>query len=165
MAAALASVGAALASVAVNSLGAARWATGTRVTLTVTIIFAMAILIMFTIVSSSSEASASHGGGVGAGVGVRGGAGTAIRTDTMVTAIHTMATAMAGTDLAMVNMATVNLPMVNLAMVNMAMPANPELPNYSADYNARVITMDPLTESWGRKPGARSGHTNANTAT
>ena len=35
--------------------------------------------------------------------------------------------------------------------------ASPELPNYNAGCNARVITMDPLTESWGHKRGAQSG--------
>jgi hypothetical protein len=52
-----------------------------------------------------------------------------------------------------------------VAMVNMAKPASPELPNYNADSNALVITMDPLTESWGHKPGTQSGRTNGNTAT
>jgi hypothetical protein len=70
----------------------------------------------------------------------------------------------------MANMATVKAAMakmatVRVAMVNMAMPANPEFPNYNADCNAPVITMDPSMESWGRKRGAQSGRTNGTTAT
>src|SRR5262249_513652 len=126
----------------------------------------MVTLIMFTTTSSLSVASASHGGGGGAGAGVRGGGGTRIRMDTTVTAIPTgMDTAVAMVKVATANMAMANVAMVKVAMVNMAMPASPELPNYNADCNAPVITMDPLMESWGRKRGPQSGRTNGTTAT
>jgi hypothetical protein len=55
--------------------------------------------------------------------------------------------------------------MVKMAMVNTERPANPELPNYNADCNALVITMDPLTESWDHRRDAQSGRTSKSTET
>jgi len=187
-----ASAEAALASAAVNLLGAARWATRTAATgmaVTGTATTGMAVigtattgtgtvtLIMFTTTLFLSVASASHGGGVGAGAEVRGGDGTRIRMDTTVTAIPTgMVTAM-GMDMAvamvnmatdkvaMVNMATDKVAMVKMATANMAKPANPELPNYNVGCNGPVITADLLTESWGHKPGTQFERTNGTTGT
>jgi hypothetical protein len=78
--------------------------------------------------------------------------------------------AMAVTNTAMVTVDTATAmatteTKAEMAMVNMATAANPELPNYSADYNALVIIMDPLTEFWGHKLGAQSGRTNGSTGT
>ena len=44
-------------------------------------------------------------------------------------------------------------------------PADPESPSCNGGCHALAITMDPLTESWGRKRGAQSGRTSKTTIT
>ena len=104
---------------------------------------------------SSLAVLAFPGGGVGAGVhGLAGDGATRMDitgTVTRTTALATMATAMDTGP--------------SISMDSMEIAASPESPNYNAGCNALVITTDPLTESWGDKRGAQSGHTNRTTAT
>ena len=43
--------------------------------------------------------------------------------------------------------------------------ADPESPSYNGGCHELAITMDPSTESWGRKRGAQSGRTSKTTIT
>ncbi len=65
------------------------------------------------------------------------------------------------TDMAMVT-ATDMAPSTSLATET---AANPESPSCNSGCHGLAITMDPSTESWGRKRGARSGRTSKNTIT
>ena len=46
-----------------------------------------------------------------------------------------------------------------------ATPADPESPSCNGGCHGLAITMDPSTESWGRKRGAQSGRTSKTTIT
>ena len=166
LAVALASVEAGLASMAVNSLGAG-WAHGMAATGMAATGTGTATLIMFTITSSSLVALAFPGGGVGAGAGAaRGGVGAATRTGTTVT-VTPMAIPMV-----MATVAHLTAPMATAMDMGPStntdsteIAASPEFLNYSAGCNALVITMDPLTESWGRRREAQSERTKKTTET
>ena len=112
---------------------------------------------------------ASHGGGAGAGAlgqagdGAAAGAGAAA-TVTTVTVIRTTVAAMAIPITAMA-MDTGMDTVPSFSMEGTETAANPESPNCSAVFHELVTTMDPSTESWGRKLGAQSGTTSKNTVT
>ena len=59
-------------------------------------------------------------------------------------------------------MATDTAPSTSLATET---AANPESPSCNSGCHALAITMDPSTESWGRKRGAQSGRTSKTTIT
>ncbi len=136
------------------------------------IIGIMGIIIM-TMMWSSSAASAFRGGGVGdpAGAGT-----TAIHTAIILMAMvaptgtvmavtrMVMATGIimdTATDMAMVT-ATDTAPSTSLATET---AANPESPSCNSGCHGLAITVDPSTESWGRKRGAQSGRTSKTTIT
>ena len=64
-------------------------------------------------------------------------------------------------DMAMVT-ATDTAPNTSLATET---AANPESPSCNSGFHGLAITVDPSTESWGRKRGVRSGRTSKTTMT
>jgi hypothetical protein len=101
---------------------------------------------------------AFRGGGVGAGaLGQGAGAADTGDTPTVITATVT-ATAMA---MAM-DMATDTAPNTSLST---EIAANPESPSCNGGCHGLATTVDPSTESSGRKRGAQSGRTSKNMAT
>lgn len=120
------------------------------------------------IMLSSSATLAFPGGGVGAGapgpVGV--GAVTRMGMDITATRIPTMAAVVILTTVTAMDPVTATAmdtaPSTNLST---AVAASPELPNFSGDCHALVITADPLTESLGQKRDAQFRRTSRSTAT
>ena len=119
----------------------------------------------------SSVILAFPGGGVGAGA--RGQVGDGVtRMDmedmditvmtiptTAAVVIPTMATAM-GTVMATTD---TEMDMERSTNLSTEVAANPESPSCNGGCHGLVITMDPLTESSGHKPGAQSGRTSKST--
>ena len=135
------------------------------------IIGIMGIIIM-AMMWSSSAALAFRIGGAG---GLRGAGTTAIHTAIILMAM----VAPTGTVTAVTSMVMATGIIMDTAMV-MAMEAadtapstslatetaaNPESPSCNSGCHGLAITMDPSTESWGRKRGAQSGRTNKTTIT
>lgn len=114
------------------------------------------------ITSSSLATLAFPGGGAGAGVPGPAGAGV-IRTvtDIMVTAIPTMAATVIHTTATEMDTAR----SISRIMGSTETAANPELPSYSGDCPALVITMGPSTGSLGQKRGEQFRPTSRSTAT
>src|SRR5258708_13292738 len=95
--------------------------------------------------------------------GMGGPAGTVAAVTSMVMAmgiIMDTGTDMA-TDMAMVT-AKDAAPSTSLATET---AANPESPSCNSGCHGLAITVDPSTESWGRKRGAQSGRTSKTTMT
>ena len=133
------------------------------------IIGIMGIIIM-AMMWSSSAASAFRTGGAG---GLRGAGTTAIHTAIILMAM--VAPTVTGTVTAVTRMvmatgiirdtameATDTAPSTSLATET---AANPESPSGNSGCHGLAITVDPSTESWGRKRGAQSGRTNKTTMT
>lgn len=57
------------------------------------------------------------------------------------------------------------ITMATAATMATVTPAGPESPSCNGGYHGLVITMDPSTESWGRKRGVQSGRTSKTTIT
>ena len=131
------------------------------------IIGIMGIIIM-AMMWSSSAALAFRGGGAG---GLRGAGTTAIRTAIIlmamvaptgtVTAVTSMVMA-TGIIMDTAMEATDTAPSTSLATET---AANPESPSCNSGCRGLAITVDPSTESWGRKRGAQSGRTSKTTIT
>ena len=149
--------------------------TGMAITGTATIgtaIIGITGIIIMAMMWSSSAASAFRGGGAG---DLRGAGTTAIHTAIIlmamvaptgtVTAVTSMVMATGiimdtATDTAME--ATDTAPSTSLATET---AANPESPSCNSGCHGLAITVDPSTESWGRKRGAQSGRTSKTTTT
>ncbi len=129
-------------------------------------------IIITAMMWSSSAASAFPGGGAG---GLRGAGTTAIHTAIIrmamvaptgtVTAVTStvMATGIImDTATGMAMEATDTAPSTSLATET---AANPESPSCNGGCHGLAITVDPSTESWGRKRGVRSGRTSKTTTT
>ena len=129
-------------------------------------------IIIMAIMWSSSAALAFR---IGGGGGLRGAGTTAIHTAIIlmamvaptgtVTAVTSMVMATGitmdtATDMAME--ATDTAPSTSLATET---AANPESPSCNSGCHGLAITVDPSTESWGRKRGAQSGRTSKTTIT
>jgi hypothetical protein len=131
------------------------------------IIGIMGIIIM-AMMWSSSAALAFPGGGAG---GLRGAGTTAIHTAIIlmamvaptgtVTAVTSMVMA-TGIIMDMAMEATDTAPSTSLATET---AANPESPSCNGGCHGLAITVDPSTESWGRKRGVQSGRTSKTTMT
>ena len=125
-------------------------------------------IIITAMMWSSSAASAFPGGGAG---GPRGAGTTAIHTAIIlmamvaptgtVTAVTSMVMA-TGIIMDMAMEATDTAPSTSLATET---AANPESPSCNSGCHGLAITVDPSTESWGRKRGAQSGRTSKTTIT
>ena len=111
------------------------------------------------ITSCSLAILAFRGGGAGAGaLGQAAGAGdtrTVITATVILTTVAAMATRTTVT-------ATDTAPSTSLTT---EIAADPESPSCNGGCHGLVITVDPSTESWGRKHGAQSGRTSKNTVT
>ena len=120
--------------------------------------------------SCSLAALAFRGGGAGAGVlgqaGAGAGAAAGVVTVTTATTLTTVAaTAIPITAMAMDTEPSTSLHTVSLSTVSTETAANPESPSCSGGCHALDITMDPSTESLGRRLAAQSGITSKHTAT
>lgn len=103
------------------------------------------------------------GGGAGVGALGQAEAGAAdTRTVTTVTVILTTVVVATRTTATAMATATDTAPSTSLTT---AVAANPESPSCNGGCHGLVITVDPSTESWGRKRGAQSGCTSKNTVT
>src|SRR5882757_3239654 len=125
-------------------------------------------IIIMAIMWSSSAALAFR---IGGGGGLRGAGTTAIHTAIIlmamvaptgtVTAVTSMVMA-TGIIMDMAMEATDTAPSTSLATET---AANPESPSCNSGCHGLAITVDPSTESWGRKRGAQSGRTSKTTIT
>ena len=122
-------------------------------------------IIIMAIMWSSSAALAFR---IGGGGGLRGAGTTAIHTAIILMAmVAPTGTVTAVTRMVMATgiiMATAmdTVPSTSLATET---AANPESPSCNSGCPGLAITMDPSTESWGRKRGAQSGRTSKTTIT
>ena len=131
-------------------------------------------IIIMAIVWSSSAALAFR---IGGGGGLRGAGTTAIHTAIILMAM--VAPTVTGTVTAVTSMVMATGIIMDTAMV-MAMEATdtapstslptetaatPESPSCNSGCHGLAITVDPSTESWGRKRGAQSGRTSKTTMT
>ena len=137
-------------------------ARGTVAIIGTAIIGIMGIIIM-AMMWSSSAALAFRGGGAG---GLRGAGTTAIHIAiilmAMVAPTATVTAAMVMATGIIMATATDTAPSISLTTET---AADPESPSCNGGCHALVITMDPSTESWGRKRGAQSGLTSKTTIT
>ena len=129
-------------------------------------------IIIIGMMWSSSAALAFRTGGAG---GLRGAGTPAIHTAIIlmamvaptgtVTAVTSMVMAtgiIMDTAMVMAMEATDTAPSTSLATET---AANPESPSCNSGCHGLAITVDPSTESWGRKRGAQSGRTSKTTIT
>ena len=146
--------------------------TGMAITGTATIgtaIIGITGIIIMAMMWSSSAALAFRIGGAG---GLRGAGTTAIHTAIILMAM----VAPTGTVTAVTSMVMATGIIMDMAMVTATdtepstspateTAASPESPSCNGGCHGLAITVDPSTESWGRKRGAQSGRTSKTTMT